>query len=220
MTNIVWQLKLKQFFLSRKNLLKLKLKLNDDHNITGRCTVYAYNHVSTLFTHRHTGFTCGKVKQSDSSDRWPSIIFIIFIYWLTSTKPAGTKTLSLFGLTSQKLSAGNVLLNAILHCLYGPPATSAGKGIASPMAHWWLQNFASLDLGRIPPLVRSRILQFPLILEQTYEWSPGVHISSPCCLPLYPLLHMPGLLYCAGVTSRKCPEQWHPKLMDCHMTKA
>ena len=62
-------------------------------------------------------------------------IIIIFFFWPTSTKPVGTKKLSLFGMTPQKRSAGNVLLNAIAYSLSGPPSTSAGTDIASPVAH-------------------------------------------------------------------------------------
>ena len=45
-------------------------------------------------------------------------------------------------------------------------STSAGEGV---VAHSLLPNYAFQNIGRIPQLVFSRILQFPLLLEQTYE---------------------------------------------------
>ena len=104
----------------------------------------------------------------------------------------------------------------LLHCLSGPQSTRAGKGIASPLAHWWLRKFATqptLDLGQISQLVRSTILQFPRILEQTYEWSPGVHISSfvarrwiHCCTCLDCCVVQVWL--CKRVRNSDIPSQW------------
>ena len=110
----------------------------------------------------------------------------------------------------------------LLHCLTGLPSTSAGKGMTSPVAHWWLKKFASLDLWRMPQLVRSTILHAVSTDIRTNIWVVArcAYISSRCCLPMYPLLYLPGLLCCAGVTLQKSLKRWHPKQMACRGTRS
>ena len=132
------------------------------------------------------------------------IIFFLFFFWPTSTKPVGTKKLSLFGMAPQKLSAGNVLLNAIALPLWttidkrwNRYCVSSGSLVTSEI------RFVFLDLERIPQLVRSRIFQFPLIWEQTCEWSPGVHFCHlVACRCIRCSTCLDAVYYCAGVTSR------------------